>query len=214
MGQLVTPAPPLGRVRGRRRWGTCRVGRGPGVGGEGRPRGQGCAGVRSTGCLPPFQSFHTWEDPVKGGPDPHPQFRGHLGTQGPPSRLPNLLVELETRAPPPPTLTLTLQPASHPLHQGHKLWMIFLLSVINKLTTGVDLPARRQQGGRVGGSPHVKPTLTPWTRGCDGARPPRGSQGPSARSPHGTESSRVLGRPRRQGQASEGRTATGPSSSS
>ena len=85
------------------------------MGGKGRPRVLGYAGVRGTGCLPPFQSFHTWEDPVKGGPDPHPQFQGQLGMQGPRSRLPNLLVELETRAPVPhadldPAASLTPAP--------------------------------------------------------------------------------------------------------
>ena len=39
---------------------------------------------------------------MKRGPDPHPQSQGQLGTQGPRSRLPNRLVELETRAPRPP----------------------------------------------------------------------------------------------------------------
>ena len=132
--------------------------------GAGLCRGQGQRLPLSLSKFP-----HLGGSSEEGALTPPPPAPGAAGHAGAPLLLPNLLVELETRAPPSPTLTLTLQPASHPLHQGHKLWMIFLLSAINKLTTGVDLPAGRQQGGRVGGSPHEKPTPV----GPGAARGPR-----------------------------------------
>ena len=134
---------------------------------------------------------------------PTPSSRGSWACRAPAPGCPTSLWSWRPGRPS-PTLTLTLQPASHPLHQGHKLWMIFLLSVINKLTTGVDLPARRQQGARVGGSLHVKPG------GVMGLAHPGAVKGPRPAAPAAQRASGSRGGPRGRGRHQRAGQPLGP----